>query len=93
MDEITGRVLAAGCDDAFLAARGSTFSLTFDREAGSLAEAVASAIAAIERAEHGPVAVRVAPPSPEGRPRSPLPLHLEAWQPPVEYVVGYLAQR
>ena len=50
MDEISGRVLATGCDDSSLTARGPTFFLDFDREASSLAEAVGSAIAAVERA-------------------------------------------
>jgi hypothetical protein len=50
LDEVAGRVLAAGCDDSTLHSTGPMVFLDFDREAGSLAEAVASAIAAVERA-------------------------------------------
>jgi hypothetical protein len=53
LDELTGRVLAAGLEDVGLCgngSRGEVFSLSFDREADSLAEAVASAISAIEHA-------------------------------------------
>ena len=44
MDELGGRVHAAGCDDASLSARGQTFFLGFDREAGSLGKAIGSAV-------------------------------------------------
>src|ERR1035441_7824211 len=57
MDEITGRVLAAGCDDATLSARGQTFFLGFDREAGSLGDAIGSAVKAIEGAGFAVVGV------------------------------------
>lgn len=50
MDETAGRVLAVGCDDATLVARGQTFSLGFDREAESLGDAIGSAVKAVERA-------------------------------------------
>ena len=44
MDELCGRVHAAGCDDASLSARGQTFFLGFDREAESLGKAIGSAV-------------------------------------------------
>jgi hypothetical protein len=44
MDEMAGRLLAAGCDDSNLGARGSTYFLDFDREAESLGDAVGSAV-------------------------------------------------
>jgi hypothetical protein len=53
LDNLTGRVLAAGLEEAGVNGTGSCgeeFSLNFDREAGSLAEAVGSAIADLERA-------------------------------------------
>jgi hypothetical protein len=53
LDELTGRVLAAGLEDVGLCGNGShgeVFYLDFDREADSLAVAVAAAIAAVERA-------------------------------------------
>lgn len=50
LDELTGRVLAAGLDDTGLGSCGEVFSLDFEREAGSLAEAVGAAIADVERA-------------------------------------------
>ena len=59
MDEICGRVLAAGCDDASLCSRGSTVFLGFDREADSLGDAVGSAIGDVERAGFNVVKVVV----------------------------------
>jgi hypothetical protein len=53
LDDLTGRVLAAGLEGAGLSGVGSSgveFSLSFDREAGSLAEAVGATIADVERA-------------------------------------------
>jgi hypothetical protein len=50
MDEMTGRLLAAGCDDPGLGAMGSTYFLDFDREAESLGDANRSAIEDVERA-------------------------------------------
>jgi hypothetical protein len=44
MDEMAGRLLAAGCDDSNLGARGSTYVFDFDREAESLGNAIGSAI-------------------------------------------------
>jgi hypothetical protein len=40
MDEIAGRILAAGCDDACQGSRGDTHFLDFDREAESLGDAM-----------------------------------------------------
>ena len=53
MDEVTGRVLATGCDDATLTARGQTFFLGFDRAAESLGDAIGSAVKDVERAGYG----------------------------------------
>ena len=64
LDDLTGRVLAAGLDDAGLGSCGEVFSLDFDREAGSLAEAVGAAIADVERA--GLAAARVDVPTEPG---------------------------
>jgi hypothetical protein len=53
LDDLTGRVLAAGLEDYGLCGVGScdeAISPSVDREAGSLAEAIGSAIAAVERA-------------------------------------------
>lgn len=53
LDELTGRVLAAGLEDVGLCGNGchgEVFFLNFDHEAGSLAAAVAAAIAAVEQA-------------------------------------------
>lgn len=50
MDEMGGRLHAAGCDDSTFGARGSTYFLDFDREAESLGDAVRSAIEAVETA-------------------------------------------
>ena len=50
LDDLTGRVLAAGLDDTGLGSCGEVFFLDFEREAGSLAEAVGAAIADVERA-------------------------------------------
>jgi hypothetical protein len=50
MDQMCGRLLAVGCDDASLSARGEIYFLGFDREAASLGDAVGSAIRDVERA-------------------------------------------
>lgn len=50
MDEMAGRLLAAGCDDATLGARGSTYFLDFDRESERLSDAIGSAIEDVEEA-------------------------------------------
>jgi hypothetical protein len=50
MDQMAGKLLAAGCDDATLSAQGETYYLGFDREAASLGDAVGSAIRDVERA-------------------------------------------
>jgi hypothetical protein len=51
----------AGCDDATIETAGGVQYLHFDREARSLAEALVSAIAAVEQAVPGVRVVRVAP--------------------------------
>jgi hypothetical protein len=50
LDELTGRALAAGLDDATLGSCGEVFTLDFDREAESLGDAIGSAVKDIERA-------------------------------------------
>jgi hypothetical protein len=53
LDELTGRVLAAGLEDSGLCGNGScgeVFSLSFDREADSLGAAIGGAVADVERA-------------------------------------------
>ncbi len=53
LDDLTGRVLAAGLEDAGLTGVGScgeVFSLGFDREAESLGDAIGSAVKGIEQA-------------------------------------------
>jgi hypothetical protein len=59
MDEATGRLLAAGCDDACFGARGSSYFLDFDREAESLGDAIGSAVKAVEAAGYQVVRVDV----------------------------------
>lgn len=51
----------AGCDDALLGTRNGVPFLDFDREAASLADAIRSAIRAVERAGLGARVVRVEP--------------------------------
>lgn len=51
----------AGCDDATFGQRNSTYYADFDREAPSFAEAVGSAVTAVERAVPGLRVVRVEP--------------------------------
>jgi hypothetical protein len=46
-------VLATGCDDASLKSSGPTAYLSFDREASDLADAISSAVKAVERAGLG----------------------------------------
>jgi hypothetical protein len=53
LDDLTGRVLAAGLEDAGvtgIGSRGEEFSLSFGREAGSLGDAIGSAVKDVERA-------------------------------------------
>jgi len=56
-DELQGRILSVGCDDACLWSEGGTLYLSFDREAGSLGQAIGSAVEDVERA--GSAAARV----------------------------------
>ena len=49
-NDLENAVLEAGCDDALLWGRGGVVGLRFDREAGSLGDAVGSAIRDVERA-------------------------------------------
>jgi hypothetical protein len=43
-DELQGRLLEAGCDDASLWSEGDTVCLDFSREAESLGDAIGSAV-------------------------------------------------
>ena len=56
-DELQGRILAAGCDDASLWSEGGQVFLGFDRNAESLGMAIGSAVQDVERA--GCVVARV----------------------------------
>ena len=56
-DELQGRILGAGGDDASLWSEGGTLYLSFDREAESLGKAIGSAVEDVGRA--GCAVVRV----------------------------------
>ncbi len=43
-------IFAAGCDDATPSSRGGVVTVGFDREAGSLGDAIGSAVKDVERA-------------------------------------------
>ena len=49
-DDIERRVIAAGCDDGFLFARGGVVYLGFERPAASLSDAFGAAVGALARA-------------------------------------------
>jgi hypothetical protein len=53
LDELCGKVLATGFDDASLHTSGPTVYLSFDREAADLGDAISSAVKAVERAGLG----------------------------------------
>ncbi len=53
LDELCGKVLATGCDDASVHTSGPTVYLSFDREAADLGDAIASAVKAVEPAGLG----------------------------------------
>lgn len=59
MDEMGGRLHAAGCDDSTLAARGSTYFLDFGRQAESLGDAEVLAITQVELAGYAVARVDV----------------------------------
>lgn len=59
--EAQDALFEAGCDDSTIGVNAGVQHLHFDREAGSLAEALVSAITAVERAVAGVRVVRVAP--------------------------------
>ncbi len=50
LDEITGRLLAAGCDDGTIHSTGETLCVSFAREAESPEAAIQSATRAVEKA-------------------------------------------
>lgn len=56
-DELANRLFEAGCDDASLGCCEGIVSLEFDRCAGSLAEAIGSAVANIMAAGCSPVRI------------------------------------
>jgi hypothetical protein len=58
--ELADTLYAAGCDDCSPSSIGPIVSLAFDREAGSLGEAIGSAIADVERAGLAVAKVEVA---------------------------------
>ena len=58
-DELQGRVLSAGCDDASLWSEGDTVYLSFDRGSASLGQAIGSAVEDVERAGLGVARVEV----------------------------------
>src|SRR4051794_37954463 len=60
-EEMAEALFIAGCDDATLGSCNGVISLDFSREAPSLREAVASAIADVGRADLGLQVVRVEP--------------------------------
>jgi len=49
-DELQGRLLEAGCDDASLWSEGDTVCLDFSRESESLGDAIGSAVKDVMRA-------------------------------------------
>jgi hypothetical protein len=49
-DELQGRLLEAGCDDASLWSEGDTVCLDFSRKAESLGDAIGSAVKDVMRA-------------------------------------------
>ncbi len=57
--EVIDALFEAGCDDGSLGSSGGVPSIDFDREAPSLAEAIASAIRDIDRSGAGVTPVRV----------------------------------
>ncbi len=57
--EVIDALFEAGCDDGSLGSSGGALSIDFDREAPSLAEAIASAIRDIDRSGSGVTPVRV----------------------------------
>jgi hypothetical protein len=57
---LTNALYEAGCDDCTPSSVGPIISLAFDREAGSLGEAIGSAVADVERAGLAVAKVEVA---------------------------------
>jgi len=60
-DQAQDALFEAGCDDATIGVTAGVQQVAFDREAGSLAEALVTAIVTVERAVPGVRVVRVAP--------------------------------
>lgn len=56
-DDLENRLFESGCDDALLGCLDSVVSLEFDREAGSLAEAIGSAVRDITAAGCSPAQI------------------------------------
>jgi len=61
--ELGDALVAAGCDDSTTGSCEGKAFVAFDREAGSLEEAIRSAVADIRRAGIEPAEVRLAPDS------------------------------
>ena len=61
LDDITGKLLAAGCDDATLHSTGETVFVSFAREAQSLDEAIKSATTAVQKAGFNVAKVELEP--------------------------------
>jgi hypothetical protein len=57
---LTNALYEAGCDDCTPSSVGPIISLAFDREAGSLGEAIGSAVADVERAGFAVAKIEVA---------------------------------
>jgi hypothetical protein len=60
-DELQGKLLQVGCDDASLWSEGQTVFLSFDREAESLGDAIGSAVNDVARAGFSVARVEVEP--------------------------------
>jgi hypothetical protein len=60
-DELQGRLLEAGCDDATLWSEGETVFLDFGREAESLGDALGSAVKDVARAGFKVARIEVEP--------------------------------
>ncbi len=60
-DELAGKLLAVGCDDASLCSEGPLVFLYFSREAESLGDAIGSAVKDVARAGFAVARVDVEP--------------------------------
>jgi hypothetical protein len=60
-EELTNRLFEAGCDDALLRCCDGVVYLDFDRDAGSLAEAIGSAVRDVMAAGCSPAQISLTP--------------------------------